>query len=385
MYKICYIKKTNNGDTMQIIKTNLKLIILLFIMFTISLVTLYNADKINQSVDDIVIKQAIWIFIGIFSMVFICFIKNDFIIKNIKYLYVIFNILLFLLLIFGTKINNAKCWFKIPHIGTFQPSEFMKVILIIIISKEIVKFRKKRKEKNFHNDFLLFSMTFLILLIPSVLTFLEPDTGAILMYFMPVICILFINGFDKKWWIIFLLTIFIVIGSTIYLYYFNQNLFLKLLGNSFYLRVERILNWVNLEGLQLNNSIISIGNAGLLGNFSNEVYFPEAHTDFIFSVFSSNFGFIGSLFLIVVIIIFDLELLNISYKSKSKINKYIVIGFLGLLLYQQIQNISMTIGLLPITGITLPFISYGGSSLINYMIIMGIVFNINYENHKYKN
>ena len=370
---------------MQIIKSNIKLIILLFIMFTISLVTLHNADIINNTVNNIVYKQSIWIFIGIICIILICYLKNDFIIKNIKYFYILFNILLLLLLIFGTKINNAKCWFKIPHIGTFQPSEFMKVILIILVSKTIVKFRKKRRRKTFYNDFLLFLLTFSILLLPSILTFLEPDTGAILMYLIPVFFILFLNGFDKRWWIILICIILIVLGSIIYLYYFNQDLFLKLLGNSFYLRVERILNWINLEGLQLNNSITSIGSAGLFGNFSNEIYFPEAHTDFIFSVFSSNFGFIGSLFLIIVIITFDLELLNISIKSKSKINKYIVIGFLGLIMYQQIQNISMTIGLLPITGITLPFISYGGSSLINYMIIIGIIFNINYENHKYKN
>lgn len=370
---------------MQIIKSNLKLIILLCIMLIISLITLYNADIINSTVDNIVYKQSIWIFIGIIAIVFICFIRNDFIIKNIKYFYILFNILLLLLLIFGTKINNAKCWFKIPHIGTFQPSEFMKVVLIIFISKTIVNFRKQHKKKSFYNDFLLFLLTFSILLIPSILTFLEPDTGAILMYFIPICFILFLNGFDKKWWIILISIIVIVVGSIIYLYYFNQDLFLKLLGNSFYLRVERILNWINLEGLQLNNSITSIGSAGLFGNLNNEVYFPEAHTDFIFSVFSSNFGFIGSIFLIIVLILFDLELLNISIKSKSKINKYITIGFLGLIMYQQIQNISMTIGLLPITGITLPFISYGGSSLINYMIIIGIIFNINYENHKYKN
>ena len=368
---------------MKYIKANLKLILLLIIILNISFISLYKADIINTSVSNILIKQSIWIIIGIILIFFIYSIEIDFIIKNIHILYIIFNILLLILLIFGKNINNAKCWFKIPGIGTIQPSEFMKVILIIYISKIIINFRKNHK-KSFYNDFLLFIRIFIILIIPSILTFLEPDTGAVLMYIIPIIFILFINGFDKKWYLIFFIIIFIILGSIFYLYYFNNELFLKMLGNSFYLRIERIINWVNNNGLQLNNSIISIGSGGIIGNINNEIYFPEAHTDFIFSVFSSSFGFIGSLFLISIITLFDIELINISIKSK-RIYKYIIIGFTGLIIFQQIQNISMTIGILPIMGITLPFISYGGSSLINYMIIIGIIFNINYYNYKYKN
>ena len=350
-------------------------------MFIISLISLYNADIINNTVNNIVIKQIIWIILGIIIIFTISKININFIIKNIHILYIVFNIILFLLLIFGTTINNAKCWFKIPHIGTIQPSEFMKVILIIYISKIIIEFRKNHN-KSFYNDFLLFIRVFIILLIPSILTFLEPDTGAVFMYIIPIIFILFINGFDKKWWFILIFTIILIILTIFYLYHFNNTLFIKLIGN---LRIERIINWTNKEGLQLNNSLISIGSSGLLGNLNNEIYFPEAHTDFIFSVYSSLFGFIGSLFLILVLTLFDLELIKISIKSKKRINKYIIIGFAGLIIYQQIQNISMTIGLLPITGITLPLISYGGSSLLNYMIIIGIIFNINYYNYKYKN
>lgn len=355
-------------------------------MFLFSLISIYNADIINITVENILYKQILWIFIGSIFTIIICNIKNEFIYKNIKYFYILFNMLLGLLLIFGKEINHAKCWFKIPGIGTFQPSETMKVILIIYISSIIVNFNKKKAKKSFYNDLILFIIVFTILFIPSILTFLEPDTGAVLMYIISIFIILYFNGFDNKWWFILFSIIISIISFILYLYFFNRKLFVSLLGNTFFLRVERLINWINLDGMQLKNSIISIGSSGLIGNyFSNDVYFPEAHTDFIFSVFSSNFGFIGSIFLIITITIFDLEILSICKKSKKSINKYVVIGFLGLLMYQQIQNISMTIGLLPITGITLPFISYGGSSLVNYMIIMGIIFNINYENQKYKN
>ena len=115
------------------------------------------------------------------------------------------------------------------------------------------------------------------------------------------------------------------------------------------------------------------------------IYFPEPQTDFIFAVYANNFGFTGSLFLIILITIFDIKLINIAIKNSSLINKYIISGIVGMLIYQQLQNIGMTLGLMPITGITLPFISYGGSSLLSYMIMMGIIFNIANQNIRYTN
>ena len=115
------------------------------------------------------------------------------------------------------------------------------------------------------------------------------------------------------------------------------------------------------------------------------IYFPEAHTDFIFSVYASNFGLIGAIMLIGLLVFFDLKIINIGFKSERNTNKYIIAGIIGMLLYQQIQSIGMNIGMLPITGITLPFISYGGSSLLSYMIIAGIIFNLSNETIRYWN
>ena len=130
--------------------------------------------------------------------------------------------------------------------------------------------------------------------------------------------------------------------------------------------------------MQLSNALTSIGSAHIFGfGFNNTpIYFPEAQTDFIFSVFATNYGFIGIILLLILIIKFDMYLIKLATKEKNNINKYIITGIIGMLIYQQIQNIGMNIGLLPITGITLPFISYGGSSLISYMICIGIILNI---------
>ena len=168
---------------------------------------------------------------------------------------------------------------------------------------------------------------------------------------------------------------------------FARKLFINIFGTDFFLRIDRLLDWSDKSGFQLQNGLVSIGSSGFLGHgFKNTpLYFPEPQTDFIFAVYASNFGFIGTILLLSLILFFDIKLIIIAKKNKSNINKYVITGIIGMLIYQQFQNIGMTFGLMPITGITLPFISYGGSSLLSYMIMAGIIFNISNEQLRYKN
>lgn len=203
------------------------------------------------------------------------------------------------------------------------------------------------------------------------------------MYFIIWFSMIIYRGINKKWYVFCITLLICFLIGFIIIYSYNENLFVKLFGTNAFLRVERLTNWLSKDGLQLNKSLIAIGLSGILGNGinNNPIYFPEAHTDFIFTVISSNIGFLGSIVVITSIIYFDICLLNIGIISKNKTYKYYIVGVVSLLLYQQIQSISMTLGLLPITGITLPFISYGGSSLLSYFIMIGIIFNIK-ENKK---
>ena len=171
------------------------------------------------------------------------------------------------------------------------------------------------------------------------------------------------------------------------LYFLKQDLFIKIFGTSFFYRMDRILNWSNSSGLQLTNGLTAIGSGGLFGHGFNHtpIYFPEMQTDFIFAVFSSNFGLFGSIFLIMLITFFDITLITTVNKTTNYPDKYAIGGILAVLIFQQIYNISMTIGLLPIMGITLPFISYGGSSLLSYMILLGIIFNVSNESLRFTN
>ena len=151
--------------------------------------------------------------------------------------------------------------------------------------------------------------------------------------------------------------------------------------------MDRITNWKKASGMQLENSLIAIGSANLLGHGINNtpIYFPEMQTDFIFAVYASNTGLVGGIILIIAIIYFDLTLITYQSRTLETIDKYAIGGIIGVLVFQQIYNISMTIGLLPIMGITLPFISYGGSSLLSYMLLLGLIFNISNSSLRYTN
>ncbi|MEG2229876.1 MAG: FtsW/RodA/SpoVE family cell cycle protein [Bacilli bacterium] len=355
---------------------------LILILFFISTFALYSADSINMNIDGIVTKQIMWYFFGFLILFSILYIGNKVITDNVSFLYIICNVFLLLLLLIGPVINNARCWFRIPGLGTIQVSEFAKIILILMFSKFLGKVRYKG---NLKYELKIIGISLLLLFIPSVLTFLEPDTGAVLMYFIIVLSMLFFLQLRARWYILAILIVSSVVLFITYIYFNDIDLFVKILGNDFFLRIERLTSWVNKEGMQLENGITAIAIGGLMGTGfnNNSVYFPEAHTDFIFATIASNFGFIGSLFLIVILILFDLRLLYYISCTNKKSEKLIVIGVLSVLFYQQVQNIGMTFGLLPITGITLPFISYGGSSLISYMIMVGICMNI--AKSKYKN
>lgn len=364
------------------------LLIPIIIFIVISLFTIYSAETLlNKDMNNLVLKQGFWYIIGFILVFFIMFIGNKQIYKYAWILYILGNIFLFLLLIFGTYINNARCWFSIPGIGTIQPSEFMKIILIIILSKLINDFNLNYSNPSLKEEFVFLLKIGIVVLIPSILTFLEPDTGVVLIYLLITLVMLFISGIRYRWFIIFIGILLFLISSILVTYKLSQDLFIKVFGTSFFLRVDRLLDWSNGSGYQLSNGIISIGSSGFFGHgFNNTpLYFPEPQTDFIFAVFSSNFGLFGSLLLFILIAFFDIRLITTALKSNSNINKYIISGIVGMLIYQQFQNIGMTYGVMPITGITLPFISYGGSSLLSYMIMVGIIFNISNENLKYKN
>ncbi len=313
--------------------------------------------------------------------------KNEYLYRHTWILYILGNLLLLGLLLFARPINNSKCWFIIPGIGSIQPSEFMKIFLMLALATMIHNFRSDYDNPTIKEELIFILKTLIIVLIPSILTFLQPDTGCVLMYIVIYISMMFTSGIRLRWFLISFLIIFLLLGSVGLLYFYKEDVFIKIFGSSIYYRLERVFNWQEGSGLQLENALAAIGSAGFFGHGYNKtpIYFPESSTDFIFAVYASNFGLFGVIILLGIIIYLDINIIMLTKRKIQDTDKFIVAGILGMLIFQQIQNIGMTVGLFPITGITLPFVSYGGSSLLSYMLIVGILLNISVkENRTYK-
>jgi len=342
-------------------KMNFFLIIFAFI----SIITLYSARSILPSnLDNIYVKQTIIYLIGL--IIFFLLKSNKLFFEYITIEYVISCFFLLALLIFTTPINNAKCWFTIPLIGTIQPSEFVKIFLIIFLATILTKETKYKWFK-----------ILIAFIIPAILTYLEPDTGLVIIYIIGTLTMILCYLKKYKYLIIPIIILLIIGLTAIFLYQYKSELLLSILGDSFLVRINRIINWQNQDGYQLNNALTAIGANGVNISFDKiNTYFPEAHTDFIFATIASSFGYFFTIIFLIIILLFDLFLLNISLKEKNKTNKLIIIGFVSMIIYEQIQHIGMNIGLLPITGITLPFISYGGSSLTSSILMLTIIKNM---------
>ncbi len=303
------------------------------------------------------IKQLLWYILG-FILVFLIYKMNtNLIFKYSLYLYLFGNFLLLLTLLIGSYVNGARAWLNILGFS-FQPSEFMKIFLILYLTHFTYKYNL--------SDFKYILLSGLIIIVPSILTFLEPDTGGVIIYLIIWITFLFLKKINKWYYIISIVISITLISTFFILYYFYQNIFIDIFGTNFFYRMDRITNFINQEGYQLNEALKNISNSGLFG-IKEKVYFPESNTDFALTLLISNFGIVGLfIFLISYNLLFYLL-------GKLKSDTYILNSTLNILIFSYVANILMNIGLFPIIGITLPFLSYGGSSIISFMILLGFM------------
>lgn len=277
--------------------------------------------------------------------------------------------------------NGATSWYKLPGFD-FQPSEFMKIVLIVTLSKVIHDHNNTYLTHTFSSDCLMLGKVLGLTLPPCILIYLQNDAGVPLIILASVVFILFVSGLQARWFVVgsIVVGLILLIGTLLFL--FRHDIFAAILGGDH--KLGRFYGWVNPEGTysnqgyQLFNALMAYGTSGWLGHGfgSTIIAFPEAHTDFIFAVIAQGFGFVGGIITIGAIAYFDFVLLRIGMRTKNDQDKYFVAGIFGMLIFQQIWNIAMVLGLVPITGITIPFISYGGSSLLSYMIAMGIFLDI---------
>lgn len=354
-------------------KVSIISLIILILVIT-SFICLGYSRIISSKYNVLLNRQIIWNVIGLIIM-FIVIINNKYIFKYTKIIYLISIILLIIPLLFSSSVNGIKAWISFGFVS-FQPSEFMKLSLSLMLANYLSKSKRSGLVK--------IIIAIILTLIPSILVFLEPDTGSIIIYFFILLFILFFNDINKKYFIFLFIIMLILLTIFVLAYNINMDLIIRIFGSNIFYRVDRIINFTNKSNMQLNNALASIGASGVFGHgFKNSIlYFPEAPTDFVFSLLISLFGYIYGLIIIILFFLLDILILSIIRKEKSNKFRLLLIGLYGAFIYQQIQNILMNIGLLPIIGITLPFLSYGGSSLIVYYVFIGLVLK-SYLNHNY--
>ena len=352
----------------KVVNSPLLLFIPLLIIMVISFMDMQNAKLLSSLYENNLIKQIIWYAVGFITIFIISKINTTTILKYSKYYYWLSIILLVLVLFLGKETNGARAWFNFG-IFSFQPSELTKLTLILYLSDIVARSKP---------DFKLILKVGILTLIPSILVFLEPDTGAIIFYLLSASIILYFAPIKKYWFIILGGIIFLFIITFILLYIYNQDLLISLIGTSFFYRIERLVTFSTESSYQLENALIVIGASSLFGTGLNKVslYIPEAPTDFIFAFTIGNFGIVTGILVLLCYLCIDIFLINQYFKQKNKKIKLVLISFISIFFFQQIINIGMNLGLLPIIGIPLPFLSYGGTTIIIYFLFLGIILSL---------
>ena len=315
--------------------------------------------------------QLMWVVVSIAVVAVVISIKYDIIGRLWPVIYFV-DILLLGLVLTTARINGVSGWFQFLD-RTFQPSEVAKLALIVTLSKALTRFPNRPIP-----TFKYFVYICLHFGIPALLIAAQPDIGTLMVFCVIFIALLFVSGFEIKWMLLLGgLAASLIIPVIFYLSSTNN------------FRWLRLVAFINPESdptgssYQIINSKVTIGSGGLYGKgawaegtLTHLNYVPENHTDFIFSVVGETLGFVGSLVLLGLYAFVILRMLMLAYYTKDKFGQLMIIGVMAMLLFHVYENIGMCIGVMPITGIPLPFISYGGTNLVVNMAGIALVMNV---------
>lgn len=348
---------------------------LVLMVIAVTVIGILAIGSAKESVQD---KQILGFACGIVLMIIVSLLDYSFLLKFYWLYYVLNIILLVLVEVLGKKAGGAQRWVNILGIQ-FQPSETAKILLILFFAQFIMKNREKL------NTFKILSACMVLVIIPWILILEQPDLSTSIMVAIIFAMIIFVGGIHYKIIIGFFA---VTVPSAIIFISLALQPNMNLLED--YQRT-RILAWLNptgyenAEGYQQANSIMAIGsgqlwgkglNNNIIGSVKNGNFISEPQTDFIFAIIGEELGFVGSVTIILLVFFIALECILIGKRSKDLAGTIICTGVATIVGFQSFINISVAIGILPNTGIPLPFVSYGLTSLISMYIGMGFVLNI---------
>lgn len=351
------------------------ILVVAIILSIIGIVALFSATQETEY--DEFSKQIIWLVVSLIAMVIIMFIDYNLLLKASPVLYGL-AIILLIAVLFTKPVNGATSWF---NIGAFslQPGEFSKVAVILFLTFVITKIQRKGQEEINRPTRLLIILS--VLAVPVLLIIKQPDYGTALAFIVAMALMLFASGLDKKY---IIGTILLVVIAVPLLYNF-------VLPEHAKTRIDVFLNSESDprgSGYNIIQSKLAIGAGGLTGmgllkgNQTQLGFLYPKTTDFIYSVIGEEMGFIVAGAIILLFVYLINKSIYVAKTAKDKAGSMIAIGITGIFLFHVLENIGMVMGLLPITGVPLPFVSYGGSSLITNFICIGLLLNISGKRQK---
>ncbi len=286
--------------------------------------------------------------------------------------------------------NGAVSWFTFPVIGSVQPSELMRIFLIITLSAVTYRHNSKYQDnRELKTDITLIGKMGLVVLPVLILLERQPDMGSVMLIASIFIALLIVSGISYKLLVLIIGGPLLAFSAFIFAFFrfpvFVETYLLSMLKDY---QVSRIYGWLNPfeyvdAGFQTVRAITAIGSGRLYGNNDTSIYIPEAHTDFIFAVISSMHGFLGGAFVITLYFVLLYQILITALRCHNAFGKYLCASLIGMLSFQVFQNIGMSLGLLPVTGFTLPLLSYGGSSLVATTFALGMIMSVRYHSKSY--
>lgn len=351
------------------------ILIVAIILSIIGIIALFSATQETEY--DEFSKQIIWLVVSLIAMVVVMFIDYNLLLKASPVLYGL-TILLLIAVLFTKPVNGATSWF---NIGAFslQPGEFAKVSVILFLTYTIIRIQRKGQEEINRPTRLLIILS--ALAVPVLLIIKQPDYGTAMAFIVAMALMLFASGLDKKY---IIGTILLIVITVPLLYNF-------VLPEHAKTRIDVFLNPEEDprgSGYNIIQSKLAIGAGGLTGmgllkgNQTQLGFLYPKTTDFIYSVIGEEMGFIVAGAIILLFVYLITKSIYVAKTSKDKAGSIIAIGITGVFLFHVLENIGMVMGLLPITGVPLPFVSYGGSSLITNFICIGLLLNISGKRQK---
>ena len=368
MFKDNLIYKFYYGWWKNIDKSIFLLIVVLFslgLFFSLVSTSLVASDKLGTNDYFFFFKHLAFISLGMGFIIFFSSISQKYLLKISIFLFFTTLILLALVPLIGTEVNGAKRWLDLFFLPRFQPVEILKPFIIIIIAAVL------SSEKNF-SIYYKFFLSFLVIMPATLLLMMQPDIGQTLLVLLSWLTLVFISGISLFIFFTFFGLSFAVL---LYLVFFIPKFdYIRNRIDSFFYPTT------GTHGLQSEKAIDAIISGGFLGkgigegNLKNKV--SEAHTDFIVSIISEEFGVIVIILLLIIFLFFIYNVFKKLYLEKDERIKLILAGSITLILAQTLIHIGVNIGLFPTTGMTLPYLSYGGSSIIGISILSGVILNL---------